>query len=258
MVNGHPVWLKDGHDSFISVFGHPDLYIWLDVNHSRANHPWRWVIGIDYTDTTTIVLQCLLNDTNTEYIDDPTLCMDNWWVGDTFLPNVSSTSGICQLEASFVCIETSSSHFDNYFSGRYRLYHPGQPYWISENAQNSSILFVDTLEDNFDGFGVREWWVFFVGVAGTVATTGRPEAWCPYLPVGVPQSLLWSPQDCLSWYVWRPDLGRFQGNVPFDVDECTHSSIIVNDTITYPQYLCMNDPSNTMTFYEGMIFLFFL
>ena len=135
------------------------------MNHSRDDHPWRWVIGSDFQNTSTIDIECLINNTNSTYIDDPSLCGNNWHRTDILLSNFSSSSGLCNLEASFICIETAHEHFGEWFSGRYRLYHPTQPYWISENAQNASWLAVNIVDTNI-GSGLWRYFMFVID-AGT-------------------------------------------------------------------------------------------
>jgi len=110
-VNDHPVWLKEG---MFNIWD--DHYIWLSVNHSRSDHPWRWVIGTDYLAENTIFAQCLLP--TDEYIDDPTLCGPNWYnTQGELIGNLTSNDGICDLADSYVCTSSGSGFFNYYFEG---------------------------------------------------------------------------------------------------------------------------------------------
>ena len=156
LVNGHPVWFKDGHDITLTV---EDAYIWLTVNHSldSESNPWRWVIGSNYSDDTSITLECILG--TIDYIDDPTLCGNNWYRNSTLQPNVSSHSGVCDLGDTFVCIESGITQFQTYFSGQYKQYHKDVPYWVSTNDVNASALYQAT---RFNLFRLGFWPYFLI------------------------------------------------------------------------------------------------
>eukprot|EP01083_Nonionella_stella_P140237 429531_1 len=241
LVNDHPVWLKEGHRDY------PDFYIWLTINHSTTSHPWRWVIGTDYNDRSTIDLECIQNTTDTNYIDDPSLCDNNWYRNGTRIHNISSHGGICNAGDVFVCAEAASAYFTASFAGRYRQLHKNTQYYVSETAQKHTVLKVIL---NLMGF-MQLWWVFDAGLG--------PEAACQITE----QEMLWKPWKCnAAWRVWNPSLGFFgsyEWTNQFDIDECSHPNITVNDTIVYPKRLCVRDPTqSTTTFYHSFHGIYYL
>eukprot|EP01083_Nonionella_stella_P145939 458336_1 len=235
LVNDHPVWLKEGHTGPIPMWSHSELFMWLTINHSTTNNPWRWVIGSDYNNENTITMECITNSTS--YMDDPTLCGSNWYRNGIVQSNMSSHGGICDAGDVYVCVETPQTYFKTYFAGRYRQLHPNVHYYISQTAQMATVL---TILYNFLGYGYY-WWAFEAGYG--------PEATC----LITSQEMVSAPWMCNSfWSVWNPVTRKYDETNHFDVDECSHPNLTINATIIYPKRLCLRDPIHSdTTFYQS-------
>lgn len=251
-VNGHPVWLKEGMSQIWD-----DHYIWLKVNHSAANHPWKWVLGTDYLDDTSIEAECLL-PTN-EYISDPTQCGNNWYnqFGDR-IDNLTSTDGICDLADSYVCTSSGSGFFNYYFAGRYRQVHEGVPMWFSSgNIGTEGDLNGDAfIGINFVNETFHTGWAFVIAYA----SAGSIYAICPLHEPFTTQDVM-SPWACNDdWYtieqfewgtawIWDPLM---------DIDQCQHpnsTSVTTAAPIVYPEALCMYDDTNAYSQFQSLVHL---
>eukprot|EP01084_Bolivina_argentea_P287928 494110_1 len=239
IINDHPVWKKDEHDGLI-VWS--DYYIWLTVNHSASNdqNPWRWVIGRNYLNDQTIEAECILNTTN--YIDDPTLCGNNWYrngINGTIRQyNLTSHAGICNLGDMFLCVDTTGPNAST-VSGRYRQFHKNSDYWIHESRLAYLMLW-----PNVFGWGLWNW-VFAEGIyidfVAICPLFNAPSANEP-----LPMDIILRPQDCgPQWYIVVPNIWPPQAvsTLNFDADICTHANV-TEAPIYYPPILCMRDIIN--------------
>ena len=248
-MNDHPVWLKEG---MYQVWD--DHYIWLKVNHSTTDHPWRWVLGTNYLDDTSIEAECLL-PTN-EYISDPTLCGRNWYnMFGARIGNLTSNDGICDLADSYVCTTSGSAFFNLYFNGRYRQVHEGVPYWFasgdigtSGTLNGDAYIGINAVNESF-----HVGWAFVFGYA----TGGSYYALCPLQEPFTAEDVM-SPWACTDWwaiseFAWG---SAWVYDIMMDVDQCNHpnaTNVTTAAPIDYPEALCMYDVTYAYSQYQSLV-----
>ena len=242
-MNDHPVWLKRGMTRVWDNY-----YIWLSVDQSESLNPWKWVIGKDYNNESSITAEWRIN--TAEYIDDPTLCGKNWFI-DNALSNVTSNDGVCDLTDSFVCASSGSQVFDSYFAGVYRQVHDGVPVWFGDNTAFNAFISVQ-----FVNFTWSKVWAFTV----THAATGAIYAFCPISNDEPSREVALEPFKCnANWYTVVQNEGVYQWyNDPLmDVDLCSHPSAPAVDTadIVYPQQFCMKDVTGKYSHYQSFVYV---
>eukprot|EP01084_Bolivina_argentea_P167939 291336_1 len=242
VVNDHPVWLKEGMNGVWE-----DYYIWLSVDSSLLVNAWRWVIGTNVYDESTITAECILN--TVQYIDDPTKCGHNWYRDGVKLSNLTSNDGVCDLGDSFVCVNSGIQTFDYNFGGRYRQVHDGTALWMSDNSRFDAYISVRYVN--------RTWaqgWSFVF----TWGANGGTFAFCPISDTRPTAEQTLAPWDCnKNWYVvGLNENGGYQWfNDPLmDVDECSHPDAPTQETpkeITYPDSVCFMDPTYKYSHYQS-------
>lgn len=247
-MNDHPVWLKEGMDLLWN-----NMFIWLYVDHSATNSdPWRWVIGTNYNDSSTIFAQCILT-WSSEYIDDPTQCGKNWYTSSgELIGNLTSNDGICDLGDSYVCADSGSAYFNYYFSGRYRQVHDGVSLWFANDIGATGELTGDAFVGiNFVNQTFYAGWAFVFAYA----SSGSIYAFCPIVSG---QNVL-EPWNCnRDWYTMAQfDWGLAWMNDPLmDIDQCEHPNATnktVDTDIVYPKALCLMDPFYAYSHYQSLV-----
>eukprot|EP01083_Nonionella_stella_P093276 261353_1 len=242
-VNSHPVWLKEGMNGIWD-----DYYIWLTIDHSYGAdaYSWKWVIGTDYNDDSTIYAECLAPWS--DHMTDPTQCSGNWYKNQKLLPELVSRNGVCDLGDNYVCVESADGGlFDIYFDGQYRQIHSGVPLWFLEDGLLDAYLTIGTVSwpPLFDNT-----YVFAFALNQT-----QMFAFCPIGQELPSKDVLLNPQHCnKNWYKLELDpVDATKGFIwvedyVFDIDECKHKDISTtrppNNINEYPQILCMNDIDN--------------
>ena len=244
-INDHPYYLKYGH---YGLWDH--MYIWLEIDRSvSGDAEWTWVIGTDYTDTSSVIAECRLNG---EHIDHPGLCGNNWWVEDTLRATIQSSNSTCQLGDDYVCLVSSSgAYFGYWFDGQYRQVHDGVALWLMHSEDDIDSYITIGQVSNVPGHSGSPW------AFAVVLNQSDIYAYCVIGDGSYPtEDEMMKPYECTDdWWVfgydnynnptWYIDLG-------FDIDECTHSNITTTAaTIDYPSTLCLTDPTNTYSHYQG-------
>eukprot|EP01084_Bolivina_argentea_P129726 229082_1 len=251
-VNSHPVWLKEGMNGIWD-----DYYIWLTIDHSYGAdaYSWKWVIGTDYNDDSTIYAECLAPWS--DHMTDPTQCSGNWYKNQKLLPELVSRNGVCDLGDNYVCVDSGSEMFDTYFGGRYRQVHDNTAIWFGDNTQFDSYLSIQYVNMSF----ASGWsFVFSFAANGGVhafCVIQEGESFASYTIGHDSGNMALSPWNCnKNWYVVIYDAAS-QGykwfNDPLmDIDQCNHPSVSTQTPkeIIYPKYMCFTDAVNKYSPYQ--------
>ena len=244
MANDHPVWIKEGHDGLWKT-----LYMFLDVDQSvKYELSWRWVIG---TSIDEIIAVC---DIDGVPINDPSLCFGHWMINGTLNENITSSNTQCALGDNYVCVEsTSGGFFETYFAGQYRQVHDGVALWLYENEyrdvhiQPASVYWPGLYDNLVYGFAF-------------IVNQTQSYAFCVIGENYPTREEVMSPENCNNeWYVLEYDEdgnSEWKIDLAFDVDPCVHPNVSTTEaTIEYPEMLCLNDPTNTNSHYQSLVFL---
>ena len=236
MVNEHPVWKKPEITGLYSAW-----YIWLTI----SDNDWLWVIGTNYNLSSTIFAECR----SSINIASPSLCGPSWYnpTDNTLFPDLISHGSTCDLGDNYVCTVSSSvATFVARYDGRYRQIHDRTPLWIGETTTESVMIHVA----NFNQVGVP-----FIGYSYVVTDIALNEAVAAcFISITEPlNTASLTPQNCYGWWLKQTD-GSWAEDVQFDIDSCYHpNNTPTIPDISYPETLCFNDPTNTVSHYQSMI-----